>query len=482
MISLQRICQFAMVGIVSIALISGIALTAIAEDQIPAEYEQPPSSDSTKTGIIIIRPTADYDRDIPKVNPVIFRTHWDKLDDAIPDGILTEVWTNDSSWRYDLFSHDFDQLGYPELDIVSVKIFARLQTSLTNADNAKPVIWDCYDHTLTFGDTWTVSPFYKLYEQDITALKTSWTWNDIRNRKFGIALKKDGLFNTTGCTQLYMEVEYNLSLHEPEGIAFDNNGNMYVSSINGDNPGSIFRIAAEGTFEEFVYPELHEPNGLALDTEGNLFVADFGPTGGVLSDGDGSVYKIDTDDMTISQFATGMSNPDGLAFDKAGNLYVSDFIFSGAIYRVTPDGTTTLFCDSLSLPNGLAFSPDGSALFAALTFPSKIVSIPINPDGTSGKVGTIHNGLMFPDGIAFDVAGNIYVARAWIPIVSVITTDGKTHDLVGLGELSFPTSIAFGLDGFDSKSLYIVNRGMFGKGNLISVAYVGIDGLPLNGP
>jgi sugar lactone lactonase YvrE len=280
-------------------------------------------------------------------------------------------------------------------------------------------------------------------------------------------------------------VTFAAGLNDPEGLAFDNKGYLFVSNRKGDSPGSIARIGPDGRVEEFA-TGLVNPNGLAFNAEGELFVADVGEQEGVFVDGDGIVFKI-SPEGTVSRFAEGISNPNWPAFDKSGNLYVSDFVFQGAIYKIGPDGQTALFLDGLSLPNGLALSADGKYLYVASTYSlktlsSNILRIPINPDGTAGQVETVYSGLPFPDGIAFDRRGNLYVARAWIPIISVLTPEGEAYDLITEGDLSFTTNVAFGRKGFDPRSLYIVNRGMGDKGNTVSFAHVGIRGLPLNGP
>jgi len=168
-------------------------------------YENPGSGTS---GILTIRPTSDHDVSIPNVRPGSPATHWDKLDDAHADGTTTEVWTGQAQWRNDLFGHNFDENDYPDGDITSVRIYATLQTFLAAAINAKPILYDGTDDVIKEGTPWSINPGYKLYEQDITGLRESWNWDDIRDSAFGVSLKMNAFLNTTGCTQVYMEVDY----------------------------------------------------------------------------------------------------------------------------------------------------------------------------------------------------------------------------------------------------------------------------------
>lgn len=89
---------------------------------------------------------------------------------------------------------------------------------------------------------------------------------------------------------------------------------FYVSNGSGD---TILEITSDGTSSTFI-SGFDEPNGLAADASGNLYVAS----------GDGNlITKIPPSGSVAagSTFATGMSDPVGLAFDQSGNLYVANF-------------------------------------------------------------------------------------------------------------------------------------------------------------
>ena len=64
----------------------------------------------------------------------------------------------------------------------------------------------------------------------------------------------------------------------------------------------------------------HQPNSLALDAAGNLYVATYG---------DNSVVKTSTAGAVVATY-TGFNDPFGLAFDEAGNLYVGRFLWPNA--------------------------------------------------------------------------------------------------------------------------------------------------------
>jgi sugar lactone lactonase YvrE len=138
------------------------------------------------------------------------------------------------------------------------------------------------------------------------------------------------------------------------GIAFDRNQNLYV----GDRSGTIFKIGRDQ--QVFVFATL-EPSvsayHLAFGPQGDLFV-----TGPTTSSFDG-VHRIDPQG-TVRTFYRGLGRPQGLAFDSAGNLYVAASL-SGrrGIVKITPEGKANLEVAGHGLV-GLAFAPGRSAILA----------------------------------------------------------------------------------------------------------------------
>jgi sugar lactone lactonase YvrE len=95
----------------------------------------------------------------------------------------------------------------------------------------------------------------------------------------------------------------------------------------------------------------------------------------------------------------------GIAFDRAQCLYVGDR--NGTIFKIAPDQQVFVFATletSVSAYH-LAFGPHGD-LF--VTGPTDRV-YKIDPNGT---VTTFYKGLGRPQGLAFDVDGNLYVAAS----------------------------------------------------------------------
>jgi len=218
-------------------------------------------------------------------------------------------------------------------------------------------------------------------------------------------------------------------LNFPEGPAWDGNGNLYVSSCY---RGYITKITKDSssTFlkasnEPFT---LKQTNGLTFDRYGNLYACDYGI---------GAILKISVDGKT-ELYASGyngekFNRPNDLAFDPNGNLYFTDPKSydknkpDGIVYRI--DNKTkdvTIAADSIAYSNGIAFSSDAKNVFVCESAEHRILKFEINDDGTftNRKVfATIPDG--DPDGIAFDIEENLYVANFGSGRIYILNPDGS---------------------------------------------------------
>jgi hypothetical protein len=190
-------------------------------------------------------------------------------------------------------------------------------------------------------------------------------------------------------------------LHLVSNPAVDAEGNLFamVSGPRGDRvPVSIFRIAADLQMTPFAY-DLLNVSALAFDRHGYLYAS---------SRAEGCVYRI-SPEGAISTYAEGMGIATGLAFDRSGNLYVGDR--SGTIFKIAP--TREIFVFATLEPSvaayHLAFREDGVLLVTAPTTSSNQPIYAIAQDGTTS---VFYRGLGRPQGMAFDVDSNLYVAAS----------------------------------------------------------------------
>src|SRR5277367_3330546 len=187
------------------------------------------------------------------------------------------------------------------------------------------------------------------------------------------------------------------NLHPVTNPALDAEGNIYAtfSGSRGQRvPVAIFKIDTNYVVKPFVV-EMMNPTSIAFDRQGQMYVS---------SRNDGAVYRV-APNGTMTTFAEGMGVATGIAFDREQSLYVGDR--NGTIFKISRDQQVFVFATlelSVSAYH-LAFGPQGD-LF--VTGPTDRV-YKIDPNGT---VTTFYKGLGRPQGLAFDANGNLYVAAS----------------------------------------------------------------------
>jgi sugar lactone lactonase YvrE len=191
------------------------------------------------------------------------------------------------------------------------------------------------------------------------------------------------------------------NVHAVASPAVNSAGEVFVtfSGARGQQtPVSVFKIDPDGEMHVLL-SGLVNATGLAIDAYGYLYVS---------SRQEGTVHRV-SPEGAAAIYAEGMGVATGLAFDAGQNLYVGDR--SGTIFKIARDRQTFVFAtlEPSMAAYHMAFGPDGGLFVTGPTTSSFDCVHRIDPDGSTS---IYYRGLGRPQGLAVDVAGNLYVAAS----------------------------------------------------------------------
>jgi uncharacterized protein (TIGR03437 family) len=257
------------------------------------------------------------------------------------------------------------------------------------------------------------------------------------------------------------------------GVAVDAAGNLFISDyFNGRirkiSGGTITTFAGTGGGTEFgdggpaTSAGLLNTVGVAIDPAGNLYISDLGNqvvrkvSKGTITTvaGDGVAgFSGDGGPATSAS----LHNPRGLAVDAAGNLYIADVgndrirkVSGGIITTVAGNGSGGFTGDGPATQEGLnpysiAFDAAGN-LYIADSDNNRIRRVSGGTMTTvAGKGGSGFSGdggpatgasLASPDGIALDAAGNLYIADSGNNRIREVS-GGTINTVAGSGVAGF---------------------------------------------
>lgn len=210
----------------------------------------------------------------------------------------------------------------------------------------------------------------------------------------------------------------------PNGVAVDASGNLFIADLYNDRirkvdvNGVVTTFAGRfgGTFSGDGGPAteagMFDVAGVAVDSKGNVYIADMDnnrirkvdATGKISTVAGNGAYGFAGDNVPATQ--TALSSPAAVAVDAAGNLYIGD-LFNHRVRKVNTQGTITTFAGT-----GVA------------------------GDNGDGGLATQAQ-LDIPEGLAFDQAGNLYIADSANDVVRKVDVSGKISTFAGTGQGGF---------------------------------------------
>ena len=237
-----------------------------------------------------------------------------------------------------------------------------------------------------------------------------------------------------------------------EGPSFDRAGNLYVVNIP---YGQVLRVSPQGEFA--VVAEWDgEPNGLKIHKDGRIFIADHKQGLMLLDPASGNV-EVYLDRPRRERFR-GLND---LVFARNGDLYFTDQGEAdlrdptGRLFRLRANGTLDLLLSNVPSPNGAVLTPNEDILYLAVTRGNAVWRVPLNPDGSIGRVGIFIqlSGGTGPDGMAMDSEGNLAVCHVGMGSVWLFSRLGRPLCEMSSCAGHATTNAAYG--GADGRTLYI---------------------------
>lgn len=294
-------------------------------------------------------------------------------------------------------------------------------------------------------------------------------------------------------------------LDHAEGVASAPDGRLFLS-----NSGGAIGVLTPGQPLRQVGAPL-AANGVAVDAQGRVIVANMG----LLKQQPGPLQRITLETGTVETLVSELEGrqlvaSNGPATARDGSIYCTHSTWgpvanigtttpAGFIYMVRLDGSAAIVARDLRGVNGLCLDRDERHLYASLTAEGRIRRWRRNADGTLAdpqdfgpQLGTVvpdqtvkailalppqeKAALGYCDGIAFDMAGNLWITLPFSNRLVALTPQGRKVDILHdpAGEkIAMPTNLCWG--GPDRRTLYVVSRG---KGMIVQ-AHTAIAGAPL---
>ena len=286
-------------------------------------------------------------------------------------------------------------------------------------------------------------------------------------------------------------------------IAFNSSGDLFVADHGSEgidvfappfSTGMTGSLALGGQGCNSIASAICQPDGMAFDSKGNLWVAD-GSLARVLEftppfyPGESASVVIGQPDF-VTRSSTGACNPatslsllcepKGVAFDSSGDLWVSDYggdrvlefipgtsgcaanqfcngmsaslvVGSGCPISSPYNPTATTLCE----PRGIAFDSSGhlwvadTGEYRVLEFASPFTGGAIlvlgQPDFTSGSSQSTSQTSIYPEDIAFDASGNLWVSdnsNNRVLEFSITGAASSTTTTTSIGSTTTSTSVS----------------------------------------
>jgi sugar lactone lactonase YvrE len=219
-----------------------------------------------------------------------------------------------------------------------------------------------------------------------------------------------------------------LTLSRPMGVAVDGAGDVYIADTYNNR---VVEVTAAGVASVISTGSLtiNYPTEVAVDGAGDVYIADTANSRFVEVTAAGAVSVLNVG----TPGGKGLFYPEAIAWDGAGDAYIADS-GNSRVVEVTAAGVSSVFS------TGSLTAPSGSGCSTALCYPQGIAvdgagdvyiadstnnrMVEVSPTGAAGTLSMGHltpstiggcftSALCFPSGLAVDSAGDLFIADTY---------------------------------------------------------------------
>ena len=211
-------------------------------------------------------------------------------------------------------------------------------------------------------------------------------------------------------------------LNQPESIAADSSGNIWVANYLGAVVSEFQPTGAPASSTGFPGVGLHNSFGLTVDLNNNVWVTNENSVAAANNSQLGSVSKFSSSGTELSgpgYTGGGIYYPVAIAADSAGDIWIADYGKSSASL-LQSDGTpisgkTGFGASDLPFTPAVAVDASNNAWFA-----TQIGAVRITPSGTVTTFPCCDD----PAGITVDQSGNVWLADYGAAAIVKLTSAG----------------------------------------------------------
>ena len=276
-------------------------------------------------------------------------------------------------------------------------------------------------------------------------------------------------------------------LQRPECVLAHSSGYLLASDVGGTGgvsvispSGDVRRIVAKASGLQL------KPNGIALLPDGGILLAHLGQN-------EGGVYRLESDgsvEAILTEIGGSPFPPTNFVLhDARGRTWITvstrkqprqlDYrpdAREGFIVLIDSRGPR-IVADGLGYTNECALHPDGERLFVNETFARRVTAFTIRADGTLANrevVATFGAGT-FPDGLAFDAEGGLWITSIVSNRVIRVAPDGAQDIVLEDVDLGHLAQVEEAFQANAMGASHLAEFGIRKLRNVSSLAFGGAD-------